>query len=180
VSANTCNLCCHLTKGPFTPDPTRRRAVPYPVWKNLKQSSLHAKLIVFWNEVIYNKWTLLLQHFCIFKLNTNDCHIKYTRSVGIIKDADKLKAFTVWHNAAKTTRSLYIGQQLVLYLALLSCSLCSVKLHACCTIVCWANKEGRKEGETCSRNENTIDRFSSICYIVFTASCMLHLVRTRL
>ena len=39
-----------------------------------------------------------------------------------------------------------IGQQLVLYLALLSCSLCTVNLH-CYTIVLFrANKEGRKEG----------------------------------
>jgi len=43
----------------------------------------------------------------------------------------------------KWLRGSFSGQQLVLYLALLSCSLCTVKLHNC-TIV-WANKEGRKE-----------------------------------
>ena len=41
--------------------------------------------------------------------------------------------------------SLYIGQQLVLHLALLSCSLCSVKLHAVLLFVEQIKKE-RKEG----------------------------------
>jgi len=42
-----------------------------------------------------------------------------------------------------------IGQQLVLYLALLSCSLFTVKLHVILHVVLfvWANKEGRKKKE---------------------------------
>ena len=43
--------------------------------------------------------------------------------------------------------SLYIGQQLVLYLALLSCSLCSVKLHVVLLFVEQIKNEG-KEGRS--------------------------------
>jgi len=46
-----------------------------------------------------------------------------------------------------------IGQQLVLYLALLSCSLCYryVKLHVVHVLLFGANKEGRKEGRNHQR-----------------------------
>jgi len=40
---------------------------------------------------------------------------------------------------------LYIGQQLELYLALLSCSLCSLKLHVVLLFE-QVKKEGRREG----------------------------------